>query len=345
MILIVDQTNKYAAKVNDEKRRSGKMLRKSRDLLWHNTNISEMYCFLSLVILQGIVQKPSISSYYSRNAPIATPFFGKCIGRDRFHLLLKYLHFTEDDSKTEPTIKFKVVLDFLLEKFRTLYVPEQNISIDESLLLWKGRLKWKRYIPLKRSRFGIECYILAEAETGYVWGLIVYVGKNTVYSYNIPDMSEEDKQKLTKPTSIVLSLISPLLNKGYTLGIDNFYTSPELINILIAHKTDCIGTVRANRKHLCPEVKEKKLKKGELVAGFNNKVMHLKWKDKKYVNMLSTIYDDKMENIEKGNRSSIKPKVCIEYKKKHMGGVDLLDQVTSYNSCTRKGIKKYYKKF
>ena len=52
-----------------------------------------------------------------------------------------------------------------------------------------------------------------------------------------------------------------------------------------------------------------------------------------------------MENIEKGNRSSIKPKVCIEYKKKHMGGVDLLDQVTSYNSCTRKGIKKYYKIF
>ena len=39
MKYIVEQTNKYAAKVTEEKRRSGKTKKKSRDLLWCNTNI------------------------------------------------------------------------------------------------------------------------------------------------------------------------------------------------------------------------------------------------------------------------------------------------------------------
>ena len=72
--------------------------------------------------------------------------------------------------------------------------------------------------------------------------------------------------------------------------------------------------------------------------------MHRKWRDKKNVNMISTIYDDKMEVIQVGGKTTSKPTICIKYKKLHMGGVDLLDQETSASSLTRKGIKKYYKK-
>ena len=81
------------------------------------------------------------------------PFFGKCISRNRFYLLLKCLHFTEKDSKREPTEKFKEVMDPVLAKFKSLYISQRNISIDESFLLWKERFRWKRYIPLKRARF------------------------------------------------------------------------------------------------------------------------------------------------------------------------------------------------
>ena len=73
--------------------------------------------------------------------------------------------------------------------------------------------------------------------------------------------------------------------------------------------------------------------------------MHLKWSDKKYVNMMSTIYDKEMEEVRVGGKITSKPSVCIKYKKLHMGGVDLLDQVTASSSSTRKGLKKYYKKY
>lgn len=131
-----------------------------------------MYAFLGLLLLQGIVKKKSLYSYHSTNQLISTPFFGKCIERDRF-TLLKYLHFTYSENSSDPTYKFKEVLDFLIQRFKSSYVPKQNVSIDESLLLCKGRQKWKRYIPLKRARFGIESYMLAESDTGYVWDFLV----------------------------------------------------------------------------------------------------------------------------------------------------------------------------
>lgn len=35
---------------------------------------------------------------------------------------------------------------------------------------------------------------------------------------------------------------------------------------MIANKTDCIRTVKYNHKRLCPEVKDKKLKKGKVIS-------------------------------------------------------------------------------
>ena len=37
--------------------------------------------------------------------------------------------------------------------------------------------------------------------------------------------------------------------------------------------------------------------------------MHRKWRDKKNVNMISTIYDDKMEVIQVGGKTTSKPTI------------------------------------
>jgi len=55
-------------------------------------------------------------------------------------------------------------------------------------------------------------------------------------------------------------------------------------------KTDCVGTLHLSRKDVPQRVKEKKLKKGELVAQYSGPVSVLKWKDKKDVTMISTYH-------------------------------------------------------
>ena len=47
----------------------------------------------------------------------------------------------------KPLCKLEVFLEILSTQFRTVYIPEQHIAIDEYLASWKGRLKFKVYIP------------------------------------------------------------------------------------------------------------------------------------------------------------------------------------------------------
>jgi len=69
--------------------------------------------------------------------------------------------------------------------------------------------------------------------------------------------------------------------------MDNFYNSPALDQRLKSLKTDCVGTLCLSRTDVPQRVKDKKLKKGELVAQHSGPVSVLKWKDKKEVTMIS----------------------------------------------------------
>lgn len=55
-------------------------------------------------------------------------------------------------------------------------VPFENLAINETLVLFKGRLPFQQYIPSKRSRFGVKLFVLADCETGCVLNFITYVG-------------------------------------------------------------------------------------------------------------------------------------------------------------------------
>jgi len=105
---------------------------------------------------------------------------------DRFESICNFMHFNNNDNigtDQGPSKLFKIypVLSHLNTKFQSLYLPGQNIAIDESLTLWRGRLSFRQYIPLKSSKFGIKSYQLCESSSGYLWSFIIYTGKDTVF--------------------------------------------------------------------------------------------------------------------------------------------------------------------
>jgi len=130
-----------------------------------------------------------------------------------------------------------------------------------------------------------------------------------------------------KTAAIVLSLVEPLLEKGRTFWMDNFYISPALAKRLKTLQTDCVGTLRLSRKDFPQRVKEKKLKKGELVTQHSGPVSVLKWKDKKDVTMISTYHGEEARmKLTKCRQEKQKPVSVIDYSE-NMGGVDLKDQL------------------
>ena len=183
---------------------------------------------------------------------------------------------------------FKIypVICYFNIKLQTLYLPNQNTAIDESLTLWKRHLSIRQYLTPKASKFGIKTFKLCESRTGYLWCFLVYTGKNTVLQSSLII------QDTPKTAPVVLELLDPLFGGEHMLWIDNFFSRSELSRKLkIEHSTDCIGTLKLKRKNVPKEAKDKKLEKGETTATNSVPVTVLKWRDKINETTVSTYHN------------------------------------------------------
>ena len=325
--MMVDETNRYAAQCGAT--------------TWKPVTPDEMKVFLGTIFLQSVIQKSDLQMYWSKDQMVETPFFQKIMSDKRFCKIKQYLHFADNeefDPGTHPNPKLNKIWPVcckFLENCQSLYTPSQDVTIDESLMMYKGRLGWVQYIPLKRARFGIKFFMLCESSSGYAYDFIIYTGATSVF--------DPEFESLPVSSQVVMTLMKPLLNQGYCLIVDNYYTSPELADILVSNNTDIYGTLRLNQKELPVGMKQEKLRKGEISAYTRGKLLALKWKDKKDVSLLSSIHNAEMVDVATRTGNIKKPKVVMDYNNT-MGGVDRVDQHLATYPTTRKRGKKYYKK-
>ena len=120
------------------------------------SHLGELKVFFATCIMVGIVRKPDVMMYWSRNSMVETPLFSKTISRDRCRKLRKNLHFRYNtlDDESDRLFKIKPLLDAFLGLFRTTYLPAKHISVDESFLKFHGKLRWKKYNPSKGHVLG-----------------------------------------------------------------------------------------------------------------------------------------------------------------------------------------------
>ena len=269
---------------------------KSRIRRWVPTTKEELRKFFGLTLLMGLIRKPVIAMYWSRDPLYATPIFGEIMSRNRYQLLLRFLHFNDNekvpkanDPERDRLYKIRPLLDHMFDKFQEVYDLAQEVAIDESLLLWKGRLLFKQYLPLKRSRFGVKLYKLCESCTGYTYRFQVYAGKDS--SFAIPAQAAQPGTDLSATEKIVWYSIMPLLNKGHRLYVDNFYTSLQLFDQLHKNGTPACGSIRSNRKGLPKQLVSKKQKPGESSLLRSGHLLAVKFTAKKDIYMLVSSYN------------------------------------------------------
>ena len=113
------------------------------------------------------------------------PAFGKVIPRNCFLQILRYLH-VSDDAAIVPAgqpgydklHKIKPLLNLLFPNFERAYNLENNISIDECMTPWRGRLSFRQFIASKPIPFGIKVGVLADSESKYIYRQQLYIGRN-----------------------------------------------------------------------------------------------------------------------------------------------------------------------
>ena len=285
----------------------------------------------------GINNLPSISDHWSTDILFRNPVYNSVMSRNRYQLICKFLHFADNrrfdpqDPNRDRLFKIKPLLNYLVAKFQEVYYPSQNVSIDEQLLLHKGNLKFKQYIPSKRARFGIKFFSLCDSN-GYLLNTEIYAGKNGVV--NTPD----ECKSLGLTGQLVMRLMRPILDKGHMLFVDNWFTSPTLFNLLSIHQTPACGTLRKNRAKFPASFTSRKLQQGESVSVVNDKLLGLRFHDKRDVYFLSTMHRPRLVAIPKKNRQGdnvMKEQVVVDYNK-NMGNVDKNDAVTCQHTIVRK---------
>ncbi|GFU21061.1 piggyBac transposable element-derived protein 4 [Trichonephila clavipes] len=298
----------------------------------------------------GHIEKDSIQDYWTTDNLIETPIFKELMPRDRFLMILKFLHFSDNslkESRDSPTYdrlwKIRKVFDSFNRIFKEVYDPTENLSFDEVIIKFKGRVLFKQYIPKKRKQWGLKMYKIADA-TGYTYNMRVYVGK-------------DKKENLSTSASynVVYTMTDCIKGKGYKVFMDNFFSSPELFRDLLKERSiiyniyiyiyiNSCGTVRFNRKHFPKDLAPCKMRQGDVAVKFCNGMTALCWKDKRQVYMLTNMHSPRNELIteerkdfkkfdgdvslcEKEKLTTTKPKIVADYNK-HMGYVDLGDRMS-----------------
>ncbi|KAK3892148.1 hypothetical protein Pcinc_003984 [Petrolisthes cinctipes] len=95
MSYIAEKTNRYNSWVSQHMDFISPF---SRIRNWEATTVRELFVFLALMLIMPLCKKHVLQQYWRKDALISTPLFSKYMPRDRFLLLLSFLHFSENEK-------------------------------------------------------------------------------------------------------------------------------------------------------------------------------------------------------------------------------------------------------
>jgi hypothetical protein len=255
---------------------------------------------------------------------------------ERFSLLRNNLHFVDNLEKpsdcTDKFYKTRPLID-IVRKFCLELPLEENLSIDEQIVPFKGNLSIKQYMKGKPSPWGIKIFVLC-GQSGMPYDFLIYQGATT-------EITPGFLKRFGFGGAVVLHLSKRISEPGHKLYFDNYFSNYQTFEILKKLKINAAGTLRLNRFANPPFLTDRETKiKGrghaEEVESRDGNVVLTKWQDSKPVIMGSNFVGKGIEKIvsrwdkSKKEYVSVNQPEVIQLYNESMGGVDLLDQLLSY---------------
>ena len=254
--------------------------------------------------------------------------------RNRFYLIHRNLHLVDnnlatDEEKSDRVWKLRPWINSLRSNFAAVSCDE-NQSVDEIMVAFKGRSILKMYMPKKPKKWGFKLWGRASPK-GFLHDFNVYQGKGTGLPGN-------ESEGCGLGGNVVLQLTENLPNKPFKIFADNFFSNFAMAAQLKRRGMQYTGTIAANRLHGAPLKSEKDLKKhgrgaSSCVYESNDNLCLVKWLDNKPVALISTyLGETPTEKVKRYDRSLKvyvdidRPAIVGEYNA-NMGGIDLFDMM------------------
>jgi len=186
--------------------------------------------------------------------------FRLVMSQKRFLFLINCLRFdnpnTRDERKEEnPIAAVSEIFDEFINNCKLNYSLSSCVTIDEMLISFRGRCKFKMYMPNKPAKYGIKLMCLTDSRTHYLHNAYIYAGQNTDGITLDPV-----ERKFPKPTQAVLRLSKLIEGTNRNITADNWFSSIELVEHLKKRGLTYVGTLRKNKREIPPEFLPKKKK-------------------------------------------------------------------------------------
>ncbi|XP_013771429.1 piggyBac transposable element-derived protein 4-like [Pundamilia nyererei] len=289
---------------------------------WRDMDCDELRAYVGLLILAGV--------YRSRHESSGSLWGDKC-GRDIFRATMSHKRFHQiggalcfDDKLSRPRqdklAAFRKVWDLWTHRLELLFNPGRDICVDEQLVPFRGRCKFKQYIPTKPARYGLKIWAVCDVETSYAWRLQVYTGK------------AGDRAEVNQGMRVALELTEGL--QGNVVTCDNFFTSFALAEELLKRKVALVGTIRKNKPELPPRLLQTR-GRAVLLSAFAFTLTHtlVSYVSRRGKNVL--LMSTKHRTPDVSGEGKRKPVIIQDYNR-CKGGVDNLDKVVGTYSSRRK---------
>ena len=218
---------------------------------------------------------------------------------------------------------FRQVWELFVAQCQINYSPGSHMTVDESILSFRGRCGFKVYMPAKPDKYGLKIFSLADAGTAYFYNGIPYLGA-----------AMRQQGALQIPTQQVLQVVQPIINSHRTITVDNYFTSMELADELLERNLTIVGTMRRNKRELPQNMlyaRRIDVQKTKFLYQRDKILVSYVPKPRKLVLLLSTAF----QNEGQIDEDTGKPKIVLHYNRTK-GGVDTINQKVKLRTTARK---------
>lgn len=312
---------------------NNKITESSEYARWKDINNNICKAFIGVLLLMGLNYRTNLNDHWSTDK-LMKSIISEIIPRNKFWIIWGFFHLSDNTEQKVPMDKVKSYIDYMEQKWLLLYKPGQKLTIDETMMDYQGRARYKQYAPKKPTKWGIKAFCMADANNGYMLKFRPYEGK------------DKSNEKISE--KIVKSLSQNMENRNYIFYVDSYFSSPYLFSYLKKNGYDAVGTLNLNRKGITNSIKKNDLDEGNNIKIYEKEsLMLLKYKDKRSLSVLSTIKELSLVNTnvydkkEKEIKNITKPTIILNYSK-YMRGVDLNNQLCAYYKFDNR-VHKWWK--
>ena len=348
MKLILTETNNSIREKIQEL--SDKITNSDKYPFFHLTNEIELKALFGLLYYRALLGLSKVKSSRLFEKKLGHPIFGATMHRNRFTFLLGQLRFDDKASRkqrwrADRFAAIRELFEIFNENCNSSLSPTEYLALDETLYAFRGRIGIKQYNPKKPAKYGPLFQSINAVIFAYTYSICVVAGKPVDGSgqFYTPTV-------LSKVQRLVENLEQHVSLKGRNLTTDRYYTSIGLAKWLLEKNITLIGTFRANRQGIPPQIKtlsereefsyQVLWEKGSQDMSLHSYVVKTKSSGPKNILVLAT-RDVPKVGITKDYRKK-KPAIINAYNFTN-GGVDIQDQRMGNYSTSSKS-KKFTRK-